>query len=125
MRIFGWLLVGLFSCHESFVLLGAHQSFNESLFEIIFNPLLFLKASLILLVGLLLSAYSVKSGWVFIHEFCDQHPQQRIVYGMIYSATLLSGWGWLVMTALYEGGITIILTLILALSWEKRLGVGS
>lgn len=119
MRILGWLVLGLLVCHESLVLFGRHESFNDILSNLIMSPVLFLKGSFLMLFGLCVTASSLRKGLMVI-GFRKAHVRHQLIYGMIYSVILLIGWGWLVITTTILGGlVTMGLTLLLFFLWDK------
>ncbi|WEG11401.1 hypothetical protein PU629_14675 [Pullulanibacillus sp. KACC 23026] len=118
MRIYGWLVVGFFLCHESLMLFSTPSKGESSLFNLIYHPVLFFQASLLMLMGLYLATFSFRYALIVTrHERVN--PSTKFVYGLIYSATFLAGWGWLIVTLVWGGLLLLFLSVILYLLWEK------
>lgn len=117
MRLYGWLIVGFVICHESLQLFGKQVQGEQPMFSFIYNPILFVQAALLMLIGLCLFTFSFRYALVVAHHEIGQ-THLKVICGMIYSATLLVGWGWLLWTLLWGGIVIIFLSIFLFVFWD-------
>jgi hypothetical protein len=111
MRKYSWLVGGLLIGHQSLSLFPKQGSGSDLLAVFILNPLVFIQIALLILIGFLLVSYAFREGiFSLIHN--DWRTHYKLICGMIYSTTLLVGWGWLVLTSFWGGAVIIILTTV-------------
>ncbi|HSU80505.1 MAG TPA: hypothetical protein VLK78_08805 [Candidatus Angelobacter sp.] len=119
MRTYAWLVGGILLGHQSLSLFPRLSSGSELLSVFILNPLVFIQVALLILTCLLLVSYAFREGiFSLIHN--DSRTHYKLICGMIYSSTLLVGWGWLVLTSLWGGAVIITLTTVHFISLLER-----
>lgn len=119
MRTYAWLVGGLLIGHQSLSVFPKQKSGSELLSTFVLNPLVFIQVALLILIAFLLVSYAFREGiFSLIHN--DWRPHYKVICGMIYSTTLIIGWGWLILTSLWGGAVIIALTTVHFLALLER-----
>ncbi len=114
MRTYAWFVIGLIITHESLLVIGKTSNLTDVLSHFVMSPIFFLRVSLLLFIGLIIGSIALSNCVLSVLQN-EWRTHQRVIYGMIYLVTLISGWLWLLNTLLWGGCLIIFLTVLFLL----------